>query len=302
MRQGVRMKSPEPLPPGFGGVPFDVGAARRAGVSRERLRRRDIEAPSYGVRVPIGATDLWSRARAYASRMPPQCVLAGATAAGLLEVPLPRRLESDDRLHVVSQGGRAPRGRGIVGSTSVRTFDIWTWGDLRVTDPITTWMDLAPLLSLDELVVAGDFLVGLPRPLTTMRELDLAVSSCTGRRGAAQIVAAHRLIRPNSRSPRETMSRLALWRAELPDPELNTEIVVDGRSIHGDFVFRAWCVLVEYEGDHHRTDPDQWAKDLRRYNDLVAAGWLVIRASRHMPPAELVTRVGRALRSRGWTG
>ena len=44
-----------------------------------------------------------------------------------------------------------------------------------------------------------------------------------------------------------------------------------------DLYLRAWRVAGEYEGDHHRTDADQYAKDLRRYEELAAFGVLPIR-------------------------
>ncbi|WP_157535964.1 hypothetical protein [Microbacterium sp. Root166] len=85
----------------------------------------------------------------------------------------------------------------------------------------------------------------------------------------------------------------------MPEPALNAEIVLPRRIVHGDLVFREWRTLVEYEGDQHRTDAVQWSRDLERYNDLVEAGWLVIRVSKSMPSGEVVARVARALHSRG---
>jgi len=38
-------------------------------------------------------------------------------------------------------------------------------------------------------------------------------------------------------------------------------------------------VAIEYEGDHHRTDHDQWRYDIRRFTDLQGAGWFVYRAT-----------------------
>ena len=55
---------------------------------------------------------------------------------------------------------------------------------------------------------------------------------------------------------------------------------------------------MEYEGEHHLTDPVQWAKDLVRYNDLALSGWLVIRLSKHMSDGEIIARVAAALRTR----
>jgi very-short-patch-repair endonuclease len=65
-----------------------------------------------------------------------------------------------------------------------------------------------------------------------------------------------------------------------------------------DLAYPAHRVAIEYEGEHHLTDPAQWAKDILRYERLIAAGWLPIRVTkdelfRH--PDRLVTRVRAAL-------
>lgn len=36
-------------------------------------------------------------------------------------------------------------------------------------------------------------------------------------------------------------------------------------------------VIIEYEGEQHRGDQKQWNCDIRRYEELAAAGWIVIR-------------------------
>ncbi|MGR0218563.1 hypothetical protein [Agromyces sp. ZXT2-6] len=90
------------------------------------------------------------------------------------------------------------------------------------------WCQLASTLSHDDLVAAGDRLLGWPRPLATVDELDRRRAASGGRR------AAHR--------------------------------------------------------------------DVERLNDLAAAGWIVIRVGRRLPPARALDQLERALRSRGWRG
>ena len=54
----------------------------------------------------------------------------------------------------------------------------------------------------------------------------------------------------------------------------------------GRFIARADLVdmerrlIIEYEGDHHRTDATQWHRDVRRTADLEDAGWRVLRVTR----------------------
>ena len=47
-------------------------------------------------------------------------------------------------------------------------------------------------------------------------------------------------------------------------------------------------MVLEYEGEHHLTDPEQWAADLRRFNAYAARGWTAIRATKAMDAAEVV--------------
>lgn len=187
----------------------------------------------------------------------------------------------------------------MIGHTTVRDPRVWQTRGLRITAPERTWADLAPLLTLDELIVVGDRIVGLPRPPGTPIAMHGAVQESAGMRGSLALADALELVREGSRSPRETRARVALIRAGMPEPALNAEIVLPRRIVHGDLVFREWRTLVEYEGDQHRTDAVQWSRDLERYNDLVEAGWLVIRVSKSMPSGEVVARVARALHSRG---
>ena len=100
------------------------------------------------------------------------------------------------------------------------------------------------------------------------------------------------------------MLRLALIRAGLPEPKVNAPIVdARGREIAiGDLVYPAQKVLVEYDGEQHRTDDRQYARDVVRLNNLAAEGWLAIRVDRHMTFDEACARTHRALYLRGGLG
>lgn len=62
-------------------------------------------------------------------------------------------------------------------------------------------------------------------------------------------------------------------------------------------------MLVEVEGDHHRTDAAQWNRDIRKHADYVAAGYEVVRLTRAQfhgrnPAAPRLLRA--VLVRRGW--
>lgn len=166
-----------------------------------------------------------------------------------------------------------------------------------------SWCQLATTLTHDDLVAAGDRVLGWPRPLATTEELDAAIARHRGGRGTAARDAARLDIRPGSASRRETRLRLRVMRAGFPEPELNTPIELpDGRVTHGDLVFREFRVLLEYDGEQHRADDEQFHRDVERLNDLAADGWIVIRVGRRLPPARALDQLERALRGRGWRG
>lgn len=235
--------------------------------------------------------------------MDPSHVFSGVTAAMLHRIPVPRRLEGDERVHVTAlDGGRAPRGRGVRGyTTSAGPRRVLVSG-LPALSPEDTWCSLAALLDLDELIAAGDRLLGLPRPLTDVEGIDAAISRHRSRAGAAVLRQARPELRAQVFSPRETVTRLRLVRAGLPEPEPNSPIVLaSGRRTKGDLVYAAYRILVEYDGEQHLLDAAQWATDVARLNDLAMDGWCVIRITKHTPAATVVALARRALEDRGWT-
>lgn len=291
---------------------FHVREAVEAGVSGDRLRSGDLVSPFQAVRAkshPLGTEAL---CRAYRVRMRDSDVFSHLTAARMWRMPLPLVLASDV-VHVTSPVGvRAARGRGVRGHTHpLIPDDIRTLGGLRMTSPAVTWVHLSTVLTWWDLVAVGDFIVtGLPfdtvLPLASRDDLvrahELATSSAgaVARRRALEHIDVGPFSRPESLS-------LVLFRlAGLPDPAVN-EPVNDARGSFvalPDATWQDFRVAYEYEGDHHRK-VDAYRKDVRRIERLVDEGWVVVRATAddlHDRPVELVERVARRLRARGWTG
>lgn len=315
------MRTPAPLPRPLTLAPFRAADGIAAGATPRRLRARDLEAPFHGVRDPsrpagdalaLARLDEAARLRdrvqrrcsAYSLVMATTHAFSHGTAAVLHGIPLPRRVEveCDEMVHVVAlDGGRAPRGRGVRGtSTSARPVVVIR-DALRLLSPEDTWCALAGCLSLDELIAAGDRLLGLPKPIASTGRIDAAIARHGRRVGAHRLRLAREQLRADVHSPRETRARLQLVRAGLPEPLPNAVIQLrSGRRTRGDLVFPAYRVLVEYDGEQHRLDPRQWAIDVARLNDLAQDGWCVIRITRSTPADELVERTRLALLERGW--
>lgn len=298
------MTGRKPLPRALQHRSFTVADARALGVPANRLRAADLVSPFRGIRSPRdSATDVATLCRAFAGRMPPGSFFFSHTTAALLwGMPLPRRLQGEP-LHVtVAWPMRAPRVSGVIGHATRSRPKVVISAGLPVLSPAEAWRQLSAVLRLDELVEAGDRLLGRPYPLCPADEVTMAMKRYGARRGATTLRSAADWIRERVESPRETRVRLLLVRAGLPEPEINVEIVdSSGRLIAiSDLVYRRYKVVVEYEGEHHRTDSVQFARDVDRYNDLADAGWLAIRVTKEMPQNEIIARTRRALLTRGW--
>jgi hypothetical protein len=287
-----------------------------AGLGRGRLRGSDLVPLFRGVRLPtdVAVTDESVRA-AYMTRMRPGQAFSHLTAARVWGIPLPHEFTVAEGVHVSVRAPRTPPSGP--GTTGHRISDPHAHAIVRagipVVDAATTWCHLAMTLVEDDLVAAGDHLVLTPaipdrhdpRPFVTLAQLQQRVDRYHGP-GARAARAAIRHVRDGSESRRETLLRLILLRAGLPEPELNVDIFTEsGRWIgRADQVFRDWKTIAEYDGEQHRTSDRQYERDEVKIEELGHAGWKVVRIRKKallFGGAEAVERVSRALRSRGWT-
>ncbi|HLR27580.1 MAG TPA: DUF559 domain-containing protein [Ruania sp.] len=302
------MTRPAPLPDPFLNTSFAVGTAQNGGLTRSRLRANDLTTPFHGVRSHgLNLDSFVDRCRACQERMHPEQFFSHTTAAHLLGLPLPGRLR-DTELEVTSLAPRRPmRTAGVRGHEMSASSEhrLWVVDGLRTVDPVSAWLQLAPRLDVRALVVAGDALLRRQRPYASATEVTRRVRNNRGRRGQIDLNAALGLLRANTDSPRETELRLDIVAAGLPEPEVNPRIfAADGRFIaYGDLAYSEYKVLVEYDGEQHRTSDQQFGRDVARLNALIAEGWIVIRvtkahwASRHEVS---IPEIRRALESRGW--
>lgn len=119
--------------------------------------------------------------------------------------------------------------------------------------------------------------------------------------------AAFDLVRVGAQSVRETQLRLIQVLAGPPCPVLQAEIrdpVAGERLATVDQLHAEQRVILEYEGQQHRTDRSQWNTDIGRYDRLTQLGYRVIRVTieRLRDPQRLVNEIYAALRERGWRG
>lgn len=171
--------------------------------------------------------------------------------------------------------------------------DVTLVRDLPVTTAARTWCDLAAMLTLGDLVAAGDYFIHHRKPLTTVAELTDRVRGLSGRRGVRSAREALSLLHERAESRPESLLRVILVHAGL-NPEINHALIdtETGRKRRPDFLLREGKVILEYQGDYHRTK-EQWRKDMTRRSRLEAQGRRVmeLNADDLRDPAELVGRI-----------
>jgi very-short-patch-repair endonuclease len=67
-----------------------------------------------------------------------------------------------------------------------------------------------------------------------------------------------------------------------------------------DMGWEEFKVAAEYDGDQHRSDRRQYAKDISRLELISELGWNVVRVIAEDHPADIIRRVRKALISRGF--
>jgi hypothetical protein len=279
----VRMRPSSPLPFNLSSAPFTVHEARAASLSSGRLRSSDLASAGRLLYLPTGWDfEIRGLARAF-SAATPGAWISHLTAAVVLGLWLPTWFHDCRDLHLSKPRNLPPvRREGVVGHT-VLAFDgeVMVLDGMRISTPARTWLDLASLLPLEDLVAVGDQLIRQPRlglevrvaPWSTLPQLDEMLKRHPKLKGVVKAREALKLIRPGADSAPETFLRLALSAAGLPEPELQLRIVEpDAYSPAADLGYRAQRIAIQYDGGHHLTR-EQQSRDNRRDETFNAAGW-----------------------------
>ncbi|KAA9110936.1 hypothetical protein [Microbacterium rhizomatis] len=314
-----------PLPSVLLSGTFSTEDARRAGIGQGRLRGRDISHPFRGLHAsgPVG-DDLVSYCEALVPLLGENRWFSHVTAARLWGMPLPTAWTSGEPLHTLAVAGahRIERTEVVGWETERADVPRSVLGLLPVISPAAVWAQLSVPgairastpqsegargrwpLSPQWLVAVGDFLLSGTRaatrvPLCSIDDLHAELRAHRGKRGAKALAwAIERLRRPVD-SPRETFLRLGLVERGLPEPTVQVAVKTAAGVRHADLGYPDSRVLLEYHGDHHRTDRRQWREDLTRRQLFEDAGYTVIEVAYddvHPDCAALAERVRRVLR------
>lgn len=232
----------------------------------------------------------WRHRAAAAAQWAPEAVIAGSAAAALTfwpDRPVPEVDVILDR-----RGGH----RGfVVSRRSISEEWVQSVHGLRCTSPALTAMDLA-------VVSDGDSIDGALRArATTLEQLRAALAATSFRTGNRQ---RHRLLLDSRAEPWSALERMlhrTLRAAGITGWRANRRVVVEDQHFFPDLTFRRERVVVEADGDLHRTDRETFIQDRRRQNLLQLDGWFVLRYT--YPdvldqPEVVVTQIRRALKAR----
>lgn len=317
---------PSPLPFPLSEGPFRYSEAQRAGVGRRRLRADDIEHPHHGLYAPLGVDDIVARCEALVPLLGEHCWFSHLTAARLWGMPLPFAWTAGEPLHVLTLAGMAPMRRpGVVGWETSRSETpremmgliplvaaSEVWAQLAV--PGSTGLDAQTgakrKLSREWLTAVGDYLLTGPKvdgtrhPLSTIDEMTEAVARRRRARGVVDLTWALEMVRSPVHSPKETQLRLGLVACGLPEPDVQVPVMTSAGLRHADLGYPDARLLIEYQGDQHRTDRAQWLEDLTRRQLFEDAGYrlMEVGAADLTPNCHaLAARVRRALDGRSFT-
>ena len=275
--------------------PFIGSEALAAGVLTRHALRRGFVALHQDVYITKGA-EMTPRLRAKACwlRSRRRGVLAGFSASALHGA---RWIDAARPATIIDTNHRPSRGVRTW-SNRIEDDEICVIDAMRVTNPARTALDLACRYPEGTAVAAIDALARATR--LKMVDVDLLADRYRGRRGIRAARAYLDLVDSGAESPRETWLRLLVIRAGFPRPQTQIPVYNEFGVLIAvlDMGWEDLMVGLDYEGEHHRS-PKQFAKDIRRFEDITETGWLDLRITSRDTEADIVRRVAAA-RARRW--
>jgi hypothetical protein len=278
------------------GAPLRRPDAIRAGASDWDLRHRHV-ALFRGVHID-GSAPITLRLRIDAALLvvAPGSYVSHHTAALLWGGIVPDHAD----VHITSPRNRTRR-TGIAAHRTKAAQQVVDWRGLRLTSAAQTFLDLAQLLGLVDLVALGDSLVKAGRT-STAELIGVAAGAAGPHSRPARRAAA--LVRAGVDSAMETRVRLLLVLAGLPEPAVDHRVRDEqGRTIRRfDLSYPQWGLVIEYDGRQHAMSTSQWQADIARDEQLDDWGvrrLVIVARDVYGTPAHTLARVVKAMRSVG---
>jgi hypothetical protein len=279
--------------------PFTRAQALASGLTDAVLRGPGFRPVYRGVHISSEIT-LWPSVFIEAALLlhPPDAFASHWSAATIHQLPVP----DHHQVHIsVFEKADRRRREGIRPHLAVADAAVTTRLGVRVSTPLQLFLEMAGCLNLVDLVVLGDAMV--KRGHASLRDLrDAAATTRMPRGDLARRAAA--LVREGVDSPMETRLRMLIVLAGLPEPKVNHVIRRRDGSVmlRLDLSYPGLRIAVEYDGQQHRADLQQWSDDIDRADWFDDTGWKVIKVIApgiYRRPAQTIRRVRDALVARG---
>jgi hypothetical protein len=225
-----------------------------------------------------------------------QAVIAGASASALHGAEW---VDDDIPIELISKRARPQRGVLVRNETLVDD-EITRVAGLPVTTRTRTTFDLGRHLPRGEALARLDAL--MRAQVFSAEDVLLLAKRHQGQRGLRQLRELLPLVDGGAASPKETWLRLLFIDAGLPRPTTQIPVIDErGRLVRIlDMGWEDFMVGAKYDGDQHRTNREQYVKDLRVWPKLERMGWNVTRVIKEDREDDIIARTWSAMVSRGW--
>ena len=242
----------------------------------------------------VSASDARERAQRALVGVPKDSVVVGLSAAAIWGMPLPpsaAQVLKGGPVSLSRQGAAAPTRRPRVDghSIDIPACHCVRHDSLVLTTPARTWVDCAALVAPDHLLAMGDW--ALDQGLLTLEETASIITWARGRRGVVRAREVLPWIRTGVESGQESRLRWHIVADQLPEPDINPEIVLPGRRVvRLDLAYRGIRIALEFDGEWHFSTQEH---DAQRRQQLEALGWKVIVATKDdlFDPTALLTEI-----------
>jgi hypothetical protein len=276
--------------------PFVGAEALSEGKITRGQLRWNYRAVLPGVYIPNGGENtVWMNAKAAWLWTGRRGVIAGRAAAALHGA---KWIDARTPIEIIAEHTR-PRSGIIVREERIGADEITCIGELFVTTPARTALDLARHLPRDAAVAHLDALgraTGV-RP-EQVHELAARYRGARGIRRARESLA---LMDSGAQSPRETRLRLMLIDAGIPAPQTQVRISDGVTEAFLDMGYDEPKVGLDYEGSHHSVERRQYVRDIGRTEFIESQGWIDIKVVAEHSRVFILHRVRQAFARRGWT-
>jgi hypothetical protein len=218
-------------------------------------------------------------------------VIAGRAAAALHGDTW---VDATTPIEMIWRSGRPPLGI-VARNERIEADEIVDMDGMLVTSPARTALDLARHSPRDMAVRHLDALI---------RATGVTTLSLAGRypraRGLRRSEVALSLADPGAQSPRETWLRLLLIDAGLPAPRTQIRVSDGFNEAFIDMGYDEPKVGLDYDGQHHSADREQYVHDIGRAELIDRQGWINIHVVAEHSRRFIIHRLSDAFARRGY--